>query len=52
MIDVSELSKTTPYGHFNDHNTERPHSAIGYQSPAVYAASLHPQRPSPPEPPC
>ena len=33
----------------HDYNTERPHSAIGYQTPAVYAASLNPQRPSPPE---
>lgn len=32
-----------------DYNTERPHSAIGYQTPVAYAASLNPQRPSPPE---
>ena len=32
-----------------DYNTERPHSAIGYQTPVAYAASLNPQRRSPPE---
>jgi putative transposase len=29
-----------------DYNTRRPHSAIGYMTPAAYAAALTPQRPS------
>ena len=32
-----------------DFNTGRPHSAIGYMTPAAYAAALNPQRaPAPP----
>jgi putative transposase len=27
-----------------DYNTARPHSAIGYMTPAAYAAALNPQR--------
>ena len=31
-------------GWVHDFNTARPHSAIGYMTPAAYAASLKPQR--------
>ena len=31
-------------GWVEDYNTARPHSAIGYMTPATYAASLNPQR--------
>lgn len=33
-------------GWATDYNTRRPHSAIGYKTPAAYAAALTPQRPS------
>ena len=33
-------------GWATDDNTRRPHSAIGYMTPAAYAAALTPQRPS------
>ena len=35
-------------GWVEDFNTARPHSAIGYMTPAAYAASLKPQRASAP----
>lgn len=31
-------------GWVEDYNTARPHSAIGYRTPAAYAALLDPQR--------
>ena len=31
-------------GWVQDFNTARPHSAIGYMTPAAYAATLKPQR--------
>jgi putative transposase len=31
-------------GWVDDYDTARPHSAIGYMTPAAYAASLKPQR--------
>ena len=31
-------------GWVDDFNTARPHSAIGYMTPAAYAATLNPQR--------
>jgi putative transposase len=33
-------------GWVEDFNTARPHSAIGYRTPAAYAATLNPQRAS------
>jgi putative transposase len=33
-------------GWVDDFNTARPHSAIGYMTPAAYAATLKPQRAS------
>jgi putative transposase len=33
-------------GWVEDFNTARPHSAIGYMTPAAYAATLNPQRAS------
>ena len=33
-------------GWVEDFNTVRPHSAIGYMTPAAYAATLNPQRAS------
>ncbi len=30
-----------------DYNQERPHSALGYETPAAFAAELHKQRPVP-----
>jgi putative transposase len=33
-------------GWVHDYNTVRPHSSLGYQTPAAYAEALRPQRPS------
>ncbi|MBP1807802.1 transposase InsO family protein [Rubellimicrobium aerolatum] len=33
-------------GWVHDYNTARPHSSLGYQTPAAYAEALRPQRPS------
>lgn len=33
-------------GWVHDYNTARPHSSLGYQTPAAYAEAWHPQRPS------
>lgn len=33
-------------GWVEDYNTARPHAAIGYMTPAAYAATLKPQRAS------
>jgi putative transposase len=37
-------ARTVVAGWVEDFNTARPHSAIGYITPAAYAASLNPQR--------
>ena len=31
----------------DDYNTERPHSSLGYATPAAFAGRLHQQRPDP-----
>ena len=33
-------------GWVHDHNTARPHSSLGYLTPAAFAATMHPQRAS------